>query len=239
MPNMKNVTQILQIILLACIAYLRLLHLFRLFSLASSPVFLSTLPNGDIVRGLEGVPPKGPVLLVGYHMLMGLELGMLYKKFLEEKKVILHGLAHPIVFSQKIESSRQEVSQYDNMNVYGGIPVNPMSMYRLFQRGSFVLLYPGGAREALHKKVNSILSDRLAFSTTFLQRNWHSNAVRSKRLGLGSSSSGYNFFSQFKKWTIVILSICNFVREFLLNNEITHMRLEFILTLTFCADKKI
>ncbi|KAF3324662.1 Acyltransferase-like protein [Carex littledalei] len=124
----------------------------RLFSLASSPVFLSTLPNGDIVRGLEGVPGKGPVLLVGYHMLMGLELGMLYKKFLEEKKNILHGMAHPVLFTSKTESSREDMSQYDNIRLYGGIPVNPINMYRLFQRDSFVLLYPGGAREALHRK---------------------------------------------------------------------------------------
>ncbi|XP_078168112.1 esterase/lipase/thioesterase family protein isoform X3 [Carex rostrata] len=124
----------------------------RLFSLASSPVFLSTLPNGEIVRGLEGVPGKGPVLLVGNHMLMGLELRMLYKKFLEEKKVILHGMAHPVLFTSKTESSREDMSQYDNIRLYGGIPVNPINMYRLFQRDSCVLLYPGGAREALHRK---------------------------------------------------------------------------------------
>lgn len=130
-------------------------------------MFLSTLPNGEIVRGLEGVPGKGPVLLVGYHMLMGLELGMLYKKILEEKKVILHGMAHPVLFTSKTESSREDMSQYDNIRLYGGIPVNPINMYRLFQRDSFVLLYPGGAREALHRKVKSVLSVRLELSTVF------------------------------------------------------------------------
>jgi hypothetical protein len=139
------------------IADYKLSHLLRLISIVSSPVFLSTLTNGERVRGLQGVPRNGPVLLVGYHMLMGLELGMLYKQFLEERKVVLHGMTHPIVFDRKYESSRAEMSDRDNINLLGGIPVNPVIMYRLFQRGSFVLLYPGGAREALHKKVKSVL----------------------------------------------------------------------------------
>ncbi|XP_078168111.1 esterase/lipase/thioesterase family protein isoform X2 [Carex rostrata] len=124
----------------------------RLISIASSPVFFSTLQNGKIVRGLEGVPGKGPVLLVGYHMLLGLELGMLHKQFIEDRKMILHGMTHPIVFSRKYESSRTELSHYDNINLYGGVSVNPVNMYRLLQQGSFVLLYPGGTREAMHRK---------------------------------------------------------------------------------------
>lgn len=105
------------------------------------------------MRGLSGVPNQGPVLLVGYHMLMGLELGPLYEAFLSEKKVGLHGLAHPTLFSEKIESFQQEVSRNDLMKVFGALPVSAMNMYRLFKEKSFVLLYPGGAREALHRKV--------------------------------------------------------------------------------------
>ncbi|MQM02522.1 hypothetical protein Taro_035288 [Colocasia esculenta] len=115
----------------------------------TSPVILSTLKDGNIVRGLSGVPDVGPVLLVGYHMLMGLELGPLTEAFLREKKVVVHGMAHPMLFSSKIESSQQEISRHDLMRVFGAVPVSPINMYRLFSKKSFVLLYPGGAQYKL------------------------------------------------------------------------------------------
>lgn len=126
-----------------------------MFNAATSPVVLSTTQNGRIVKGLAGVPDKGPVLLVGYHMLMGFELTPLYKAFLEEKNIVIRGMAHPVIFSGKSNTSRQELSQFDIMNVFGALPVNSINMYKLLSRGSFVLLYPGGAREALHRKVYS------------------------------------------------------------------------------------
>ncbi|RLN23622.1 acyltransferase-like protein [Panicum miliaceum] len=124
----------------------------KLFHLALSPVMMSTLKNGKIVRSLSGIPDKGPVLFVGYHALMGIELSPLYEEFLREKKKIVRGLAHPILFGTKFESSRQESSRLDTVSMYGGLPVTPINMYRLFERNEFVLLYPGGVREALHRK---------------------------------------------------------------------------------------
>ncbi|CAA6662075.1 unnamed protein product [Spirodela intermedia] len=108
---------------------------------AASPVFLSTLKNGDIVRGLSGVPNEGPVLLVGYHMLLGLELDPLYEAILVRKRLCF-----------KFESYQKEASRSDIMRVFGALPVSPLNIYRLFSKKSFVLLYPGGAREALHRK---------------------------------------------------------------------------------------
>ncbi|KAG1326282.1 Acyltransferase-like protein, chloroplastic [Cocos nucifera] len=128
------------------------LLLARWFLLATSPVMFSTLKDGRMVKGLAGVPDKGPVLLVGDHMLMGLELSPLYKAFLKEKNVIIRGMAHPLFFSKKFETSRQEFYQFDILNIFGALPVTPINMYKLFSRGSFVLLYPGGVREALHRK---------------------------------------------------------------------------------------
>lgn len=124
----------------------------RLFHLALSPVMMSTLKDGKIVRGLAGVPDKGPVLFVGYHALMGIELSPLYEEFLREKRTVVRGMAHPFLFGKKFESSRQETSRFDTVSMYGGLPVTPINMYRLFQRNQFVLLYPGGVREALHRK---------------------------------------------------------------------------------------
>ncbi|KAF0908349.1 hypothetical protein E2562_024759 [Oryza meyeriana var. granulata] len=124
----------------------------KLFHLALSPVMLSTLKNGKIVRGLAGVPDQGPVLFVGYHALMGIELSPLYEEFLREKKTIVRGMAHPVLFEAKFESSRQELSRFDTICMYGGLPVTPINMYRSFERNQYVLLYPGGVREALHRK---------------------------------------------------------------------------------------
>ncbi|CAO2184589.1 unnamed protein product [Urochloa humidicola] len=122
------------------------------FHLALSPVMMSTLKNGKIVRGLSGIPDQGPVLFVGYHALLGIELSPLYEEFLREKETIVRGMAHPFLFGKKFESSRQELPRVDTVSMYGGLPVTPINMYRLFERNEFVLLYPGGVREALHRK---------------------------------------------------------------------------------------
>ncbi|TVU20888.1 hypothetical protein EJB05_30489 [Eragrostis curvula] len=124
----------------------------KLFHLALGSVMMSTLKNGKIVRGLGGVPDQGPVLFVGYHALMGIELSPLYEEFLREKKTVVRGMAHPVLFGANFESSRQEISRFDTVSMYGGLPVTPINMYRLFKRNQFVLLYPGGVREALHRK---------------------------------------------------------------------------------------
>uniref|UniRef100_A0ACD5UPC0 Uncharacterized protein n=1 Tax=Avena sativa TaxID=4498 RepID=A0ACD5UPC0_AVESA len=124
----------------------------KLFHLALSPVMMSTLTNGKIVRGLAGVPDQGPVLFVGYHALMGIELSPLYEEFLREKNTVVRGLGHPVLFGANNETSRQELSRFDTVSMYGGLPVTPINMYRLFERNQYVLLYPGGVREALHRK---------------------------------------------------------------------------------------
>lgn len=123
----------------------------RLLRLATSPIMLSTLRDGRIVKGLGGVPDEGPVILVGYHMLFGSELDPLYEAFLREKNIIIRGMAHPLLFGLP-ETSRQELSRFDILPLFGALPVSPLNMYRLLSTKSFVLLYPGGAREALHRK---------------------------------------------------------------------------------------
>ncbi|KAF0908343.1 hypothetical protein E2562_024756 [Oryza meyeriana var. granulata] len=121
-----------------------------------SPVMLSTLRNGKIVRGLAGVPDKGPVLLVGYHQLLAMEITSMAEEFLREKKAVLRTLAHPVFFVGNFEILRQELSFFDVVPMYGGVQVSPINTYRLFERDEFVLLYPGGIREALHRKVLEI-----------------------------------------------------------------------------------
>ncbi|XP_073303171.1 phytyl ester synthase 1, chloroplastic-like isoform X1 [Primulina huaijiensis] len=118
----------------------------------TGPVILSTMEDGKIVRGLSGVPDEGPVLLVGYHMLMGLEVIPLVEEFLRAKKIMVRGIAHPSLFSHLMEGENKEFSFTDHLRIYGALPVSPSSLFKLFSTKSHVLLYPGGAREFLHRK---------------------------------------------------------------------------------------
>ncbi|KAK7849953.1 acyltransferase-like protein [Quercus suber] len=127
-------------------------QIIRLLRLASGSILFSTLEDGKIVKGLAGVPNEGPVILVGYHMLMGVELSSLAEGFLREKNIMVRGLAHPTLFSRTAESSSSDFSLTDWMRVFGAVPVTPSNLFKLLSTKSHVLLYPGGSREALHYK---------------------------------------------------------------------------------------
>ncbi|VAI34375.1 unnamed protein product [Triticum turgidum subsp. durum] len=124
----------------------------RLLTFATDPVMLSTLPDGKIVRGLAGLPREGPVLLVGYHMLMGFELGPLVTGVLRSTGIHIRGLAHPFMFNESSEQLIPDSSNYDLHRIMGAVPVTAVNFYKLLSEKQFVLLYPGGAREALHRK---------------------------------------------------------------------------------------
>ena len=124
----------------------------RLLTFATDPVMLSTLPDGKIVRGLAGLPRAGPVLLVGYHMLMGFELGPLVTGVLRSTGIHIRGLAHPFMFNESSEQLIPDSSNYDLHRIMGAVPVTAVNFYKLLSEKQFVLLYPGGAREALHRK---------------------------------------------------------------------------------------
>ncbi|KAI7839273.1 hypothetical protein COHA_006971 [Chlorella ohadii] len=70
----------------------------------SSPVFISTAPDGTRCLGLSQIPEGRPLLLVGNHSTLALDLGVLSEQFLREKGVLLRGLAHPVIFSQAFNS---------------------------------------------------------------------------------------------------------------------------------------
>ena len=108
------------------------------------------MKTGKIVRDLAGVPDKGPVLFVGYHQLLAIELSSLVEGFLRVKKTIVRTAAHNVFFAGNYETLRQQLSLFDSFSVYGAALIN---MYKLFERNEFVLMYPGGVREALHRKV--------------------------------------------------------------------------------------
>ncbi|KAL6509142.1 hypothetical protein OROGR_022452 [Orobanche gracilis] len=119
---------------------------------ATNPVMLSTLENGNIVRNLAGIPSEGPVLYVGYHMMLALELAPLVSHFMMERNILLRGVAHPMIFTKLREGILPALSAYDTFRSMGAVPVSASNFYRLFETKSHVLLYPGGMREALHRK---------------------------------------------------------------------------------------
>ncbi|WCJ44007.1 Esterase/lipase/thioesterase family protein [Euphorbia peplus] len=120
--------------------------------LAASSAMFSTMPDGRIVRGLAGVPDEGPVILVGNHMLMGVEIYSLIEEFLRQKNILIHGIAHPILFSGVLEKLSDGLSLGDWFRVLGAVPATPFHLFKLLSAKKHVLLYPGGAREALHEK---------------------------------------------------------------------------------------
>ncbi|OVA09634.1 Diacylglycerol acyltransferase [Macleaya cordata] len=125
---------------------------YRWLDIAVNPVMLSTLENGKIVRGLAGIPSEGPVVLVGYHMLMGFDLGPLVTSFLSKRNILVRGIAHPLLFQKEVEQRLPDSSTFDVIRVMGSVPVSASNFYRLLATKSHVLLYPGGVREALHRK---------------------------------------------------------------------------------------
>ncbi|KAL9691973.1 hypothetical protein QQ045_012401 [Rhodiola kirilowii] len=125
---------------------------YRWLEALASPVMLSTLQDGKIARGLAGLPSEGPVLYVGYHMLLGLELVPLVSRILIERNIHVRGIAHPLMFDRKKDGLLPDLSTYDSFRLMGAVPVSATNFYRLFSSKSHVLLYPGGMREALHRK---------------------------------------------------------------------------------------
>ncbi|KAF1892001.1 hypothetical protein Lal_00036352, partial [Lupinus albus] len=123
-----------------------------LFRSATGAAMFSTLEDGKIVEGLSGVPDKGPVLFVGYHMLMGLDLIPLVDRFLSEKGIMLRGLAYPDLFTEVGETLSPKFSIVDWGKIHGAVPVSAANIFKLFSKNSHVLLFPGGVREALHFK---------------------------------------------------------------------------------------
>ncbi|CAL9238755.1 unnamed protein product [Arabidopsis halleri] len=117
---------------------------------AVGSVFYSTLEDGRIVKGLAGVPDEGPVLLVGYHMLMGLELGPMSEAFIKEKNILFRGMAHPVLYSDNDPAKAFDYGDW--IKVFGAYPVTATNLFKLLSSKSHVLLFPGGAREALHNR---------------------------------------------------------------------------------------
>ncbi|XP_071727485.1 phytyl ester synthase 1, chloroplastic-like [Rutidosis leptorrhynchoides] len=126
-----------------------------LYRLCIGAAMFSTMENGKIVRGLAGVPNEGPVLVVGNHTFLGFDSFSVVAEFLREKKITIHGLAHPEIYQIRAEDEFIMIPYTDAVKTFGAIPVSARNLFRLLSSKSFALLYPGGARESLHRKGES------------------------------------------------------------------------------------
>jgi 1-acyl-sn-glycerol-3-phosphate acyltransferase len=95
------------------------------------------------VRGLEHIPPEGPVLLVGNHS-GGTWIAdtfifaqQFYDHFGPQRR--FHQLAHDLLF--KLPGLRVLAERY------GTVPASPDNMTRALRRGAALLVYPGGDHE--------------------------------------------------------------------------------------------
>ncbi len=95
------------------------------------------------VRGLENIPPRGPVLLVGNHSGGTLIADTFifaqafYDHFGPEREFFQ--LAHDLVFN--VPGIRAMLTPY------GTVPASPENMRRALGRGAALLVYPGGDHE--------------------------------------------------------------------------------------------
>jgi len=117
---------------------------------------LSTLEDGKIVKGLAGIPSEGPVLLVGNHMLLALDVAPFLLNFFTERDIVVRAAAHPLFFKRQKSGRLPEVSSFDSLRVMGAYLVGASNLFNLLASKSHVLLYPGGLREGFHRKVNPI-----------------------------------------------------------------------------------
>ncbi|KAK3239240.1 hypothetical protein CYMTET_50824 [Cymbomonas tetramitiformis] len=135
----------------------------------TSPVFFSTREaDGQVVTGLSELPETRPVLFVGNHQTYATDLGPLIAGVLEEKGMLIRGLAHPMAF-QGFRASEDSTDEAEGrsgqaqqpgqgpgsaglLSAYGAVPVSARNMYNLLNNGEAVLLYPGGVREAYKRK---------------------------------------------------------------------------------------
>src|ERR1019366_7334102 len=116
------------------------------------------------VRGLENIPPRGPVLLVGNHSGGTLIADTFifsqafYDHFGPEREFFQ--LAHDLVF--KVPGIRAMLTPY------GAVPASPENMRRALARGAALLVYPGGDHETYRASWHSAEID-FAHRTGFVR----------------------------------------------------------------------
>ena len=109
------------------------------------------------VRGLDNIPEKGPVLLVGNHSggTLIADTFVFAQAFYDHFGPLrrFHQLAHDLVF--RLPGARASLSRY------GTVPASPENMGRALERDAALLVYPGGDHETYRP---SWESDKIDFA---------------------------------------------------------------------------
>lgn len=115
-----------------------------------SPVFIGE-------ENLDGLSRDRPVLFLCNHTLLGwLDGGFLILRMITRYGVELQSLAHPALFSRPgMRFPGTTNATKEDMQAFGITPVSPTSALRLLTKDRWVLLFPGGVREALLKDENT------------------------------------------------------------------------------------
>lgn len=77
-------------------------------------------------------------------------MALIIREFVRDKNVLLRGLAHPVLFNTTRAPSMSALG--DILQTFGAVEVSPMNYYQLLKQNETILLFPGGAKEALHAK---------------------------------------------------------------------------------------
>ena len=116
------------------------------------------------VRGLEKIPSRGPVLLVGNHSggILIADTFIFAQAFYDHfgRERAFFQLAHDLVF--KVPGVRAMLTPY------GTVPASPENMRRALARGAALLVYPGGDHETYRASWHSAEID-FAHRTGFVR----------------------------------------------------------------------
>lgn len=107
------------------------------------------------VRGMDHIPPEGPVLLVGNHSggIMIADTFVFAQEFYDHfgAQRVFHQLAHDLIF--RTPGARALVQPY------GTVPASPENMARALDAGAALLVYPGGDDETFRPSWESSTVD--------------------------------------------------------------------------------
>lgn len=101
--------------------------------------------NDPVFHGIDNIPDQGPVLFVGNHTLMGVwDASIMWFKLYREKDIFTYSLGDRAHFH--VPFWRELASKF------GMVEGNRENCTELMQNNQYLLVFPGGSREAFKNK---------------------------------------------------------------------------------------